>query len=66
MKERKRLYKIGPCVEYMMPEKCCVFCKHCVDVVWDYKIGPYLCYCENDYPAGDYKTCGEFEGKEEK
>lgn len=26
-------------------DKCCVFCKHCIDVVFDYN-GPYLILCE--------------------
>lgn len=24
----------------------CIFCKHCVDMFWDYTHGPYMLLCE--------------------
>lgn len=32
--------------EVMLPEKHCVFCKHCTDIYWDFTNGPYMCFCE--------------------
>lgn len=37
---------IGPGVTVRAPEKCCLFCKHCTDIWWDYTNGPYMLSCE--------------------
>lgn len=46
---------IGPGVTVRAPEKCCLFCKHCDDIWWDYTNGPYMLSCEIFYVP---KDCG--------
>ena len=47
------------------PENCCLFCKHCTDVFWDYSNGPYMLFCnihEDVKKAGGHTgDCKEFE-----
>ena len=31
----------------LKPRKCCLICKHCTDIFWDYTNGPYMTFCEN-------------------
>lgn len=45
------------------PENCCLFCKHCTDVVWDHTHGPYMFWGDNC--NGDWKNCKNFEEDEE-
>lgn len=47
---------------YIAPEKCCLFCKHCDDIVWDYTNGPYMVHCdkEMDYNKGFAGKCCKF------
>ena len=30
------------------PEKSCLFCRKCDDIIWDYTNGPYCFSCEED------------------
>lgn len=48
------------------PEKCCLFCKHCTDVFWDYTNGPYMFMCDlcQDSEDGYYARCKDFEEDE--
>lgn len=48
------------CDEYtvLMPEKHCVFCKHCTDIFYDWN-GPYLFVCK--LGNGDYEDCEHFD-----
>ena len=32
--------------------KCCLICKNCTDIFWDYTHGPYMVYCEKAYNDG--------------
>ena len=41
------------------PDNCCLFCRHCSDVYWDYTNGPYMFFCE--LKKEDWKTCDKFE-----
>lgn len=45
------------------PDNCCLFCKHCTDVFWDYTNGPYMFFCELGH--GNYMECGAFEEDDE-
>ena len=56
---------------FWCPEKSCVFCKNCTDVIWDYTNGPYMFFCEKDPLAereltekGYAGECEEFEDDE--
>lgn len=40
-------YKCGLFV-YTLPDHCCVFCKHCSAVWWDYSNGICNITCDND------------------
>lgn len=53
------------CPEYECdaPDNCCLFCKHCTDVFWDFT-GPYMFFCTKG-KGGDFETCGMFEEDEE-
>ena len=31
---------------YMCSDRACVFCDHCIDIIYDYTNGPYLLLCE--------------------
>ena len=65
----------GPTV--IAPDTCCLFCKHCDDIFWDYTNGPYLLSCEifcipkdcggRGLPSevgGPDGTCEQFESEE--
>lgn len=43
------------------PDNCCLFCRHCTDVFWDYTHGPYLFLGDAPGCNGDWKSCGSFE-----
>lgn len=49
------------CPEYECdaPDNCCLFCKHCTDVFWDYTNGPYMFM--GDCCDGNFETCGMFD-----
>lgn len=56
----------GPTVR--APEKCCLFCEHCVDILWDYTSGPYFMMCEireSCYPEGFEGKCSDFKEESE-
>ena len=38
---------------YIIPDKSCVTCKHCTDVLWDFTNGPYCFICNEDHPNAD-------------
>ena len=47
----------APCKE------CCLFCRHCEDIFWDYMNGPYLFICNEDRNTHDL-PCIYFEEDE--
>ena len=65
-KNNKKIYKcydlIGPGVTVRAPERCCLFCKHCSDVYWDYTHGPYMTICAegHDEKIGGQAKCKYF------
>ena len=69
-KNNMKLYKchdpIGPGVTVRAPERCCLFCKHCSDVYWDYTNGPYMMICSADHEEtlGYHAKCEYFEEDE--
>lgn len=46
--EGKRKYIIEPGFAIWAPEKSCMFCKKCDDLIWDYTNGPYVFFCDED------------------
>ena len=36
----------------LKPRKCCLICKHCTDIFWDYTHGPYMLFCEKACNGG--------------
>lgn len=39
---------------YEVPDKCCLTCKHCTDIWYDYTNGPYATFCSKGWlPASD-------------
>lgn len=44
------------------PERCCLFCKHCTDVFWDFSHGPYMMLCDihEDVTDGAKGQCDDF------
>ncbi len=46
----KREYMLGVEFGVRAPETCCLFCRNCSDVWWDYTNGPYMfnCIIDND------------------
>ena len=38
-------YGLGS-VAVEVPERCCLTCKHCTDLWYDYTFGPYMTDCE--------------------
>ena len=70
-KNNMKLYKchdsIGPGVTVRAPERCCLFCKHCSDVYWDYTHGPYMMICAADHEEtlGYHAKCEYFEEDKE-
>ena len=60
---RVKLYKCDNGRLYKLPEKCCIYCKHCSDILYDYSHGPYMMFCDCKEPAEDANTsgsCNEF------
>ena len=51
-------------VKFLLPENCCVFCKHCTDFFYDYTNGPYLRFCDINHPNIE-GTCELFEENKE-
>lgn len=35
--------------QYVVPESCCLFCKHCSDIFWDYTNGIYMVICDSEF-----------------
>ena len=56
-----RNYK-GENFECDAPDDCCLFCKNCTDIFWDYTNGPYLFL--GDGCDGDWRNCNKFEAEE--
>lgn len=58
-----RLYECDSGKVYYMPERHCVFCKHCETIWYDYTNGPYMFGCEfnTEDECLDYDSCGRFE-----
>ena len=44
----KRKYVVEPFFTIWAPEKSCLFCRKCDDIIWDYTNGPYCFFCEED------------------
>lgn len=65
----KKIYKcydpIGPGKTVNAPTTCCLFCKNCTDVYWDYSHGPYMMICikhDDVFDCGGARgTCKDFE-----
>lgn len=47
-------------IVFFVKKDCCVFCEHCIDIVWD-SHGPYMCTCElrKDYPCDNFVELSE-------
>lgn len=61
----QRLYEMKTGPAYWCPEKSCVFCKHCDDIIYD-SHGPYMFFCNYQMdPGEDYTNLG-YQGKCEK
>ena len=56
-----REFRCGPIV-VEAPERCCLFCGLCTDVLWDCTHGPYMvmCWVGGDIVAGLSGECGSF------
>jgi hypothetical protein len=63
MSDSTRPFRCDNGAVYLMPEKHCVFCEHCTDLLFDYTNGPYMFFCEI-CDAVDYTQCGKFKKKE--
>lgn len=46
--EGKRKYVVEPGFTIWAPERSCLFCRKCDDIIWDYTNGPYCFFCEED------------------
>lgn len=48
-------------------KKCCLICKHCTDLFYDYTNGPYMCFCKfQNKSCDDFgDNCNQFELKED-
>ena len=62
---KQRLYYIEPMLSVWCPERSCVFCKNCDDILYDFTNGPYMFHCLKD-PTGEMilterGACGECE-----
>lgn len=42
-------------------KKCCLICKHCTDLFYDYTNGPYMFFCELDEDTDECDNCESFE-----
>lgn len=40
----------------LKPRKCCLICKHCTDIFWDYTHGPYMVVCEKSEMSGNEES----------
>lgn len=74
----QRHYRLEPWYSIWAPEKCCLFCKHRDQVVYDYTNGPYMFFCDihiaKDEDDGELKyttelgpigECSDFEEDDE-
>lgn len=46
--EGRREYVVEPFFSVWAPERACLFCKKCRDLIWDYTNGPYMFFCDED------------------
>ena len=46
--EGRHKYVVEPGFTIWAPEKSCLFCRKCNDIIWDYTNGPYSFFCEED------------------
>lgn len=46
--EGRHKYVVEPGFTIWAPEKSCLFCRKCDDIIWDYTNGPYCFFCEKD------------------
>lgn len=46
--EGRRKYVVEPGFTIWAPEKSCLFCRKCDDIIFDYTNGPYCFFCEED------------------
>ena len=53
-----KVYRCDNGKYYTGPPKSCLFCRHCIDIFWDYTNGPYLFFCELRLEPND---CNDFE-----
>lgn len=63
--EGKKKYILEPGFAIWAPDKSCMFCKKCSDLIWDYTNGPYCFFCEEDVDGSkdltEYGAIGECE-----
>lgn len=45
--------------------KCCLICKHCTDMFYDYTNGPYMFFCGIDEDTDECINCNSFELRED-
>ena len=45
-------------------KKCCLICKHCTSMLYDYTNGPYMFNCEMDEDTDECENCESFELQE--
>ena len=45
---------------YACAPPCCLICKKCTDIYWDYTNGPYMCMCKELYDNSN-RDCDMFE-----
>lgn len=46
MSDSTRPFRCDNGAVYLMPEKHCVFCEHCTDLLFDYTDGPYMFFAK--------------------
>lgn len=44
--------------------KCCLICKHCKDIWYDYTNGPYMWFCSLNEDTNECMNCNSFELEE--
>ena len=54
-----KIYRCDNGKYYGGPQKSCLFCKHCTDLLWDYTHGPYMFFCELSLEPSE--DCNDFE-----
>ena len=69
MREYKFIASFGPGITVKAPDRACLFCDHCRDILWDYSHGPYLIFCDRHEDVteeeGPQGNCPDFLEEEE-